>query len=45
MHDSTLIALAQAKPQTEDELIGIAGMGEKRREKYGQVIVAIISGF
>ncbi len=45
MHDSTLIALAQARPRTEDDLIGIAGMGEKRREKYGHAIVEIIRGF
>ncbi len=44
MHDSTLIALAQAKPQTEDDLIGIAGMGEKRRVKYGHAIVEIVRG-
>ncbi len=42
MHDSTLLALAEAAPMSEGELEGISGMGEKRREKYGAAIVEIV---
>jgi ATP-dependent DNA helicase RecQ len=42
LHDTTLRILAAAKPTSLDDLLGISGMGEKKRERYGQQIIDII---
>ena len=42
-HDSVLIEMSAAKPQTLDELRGIKGVGEKKLEKYGRLFLDAIS--
>lgn len=41
--DATLSAIAEAKPATRAELARISGMGEKRLERYGAHILALIN--
>ncbi len=40
-HDATLRAIAQSNPQDPDALLGIAGMGEKKRHAYGAQVLQI----
>ena len=42
-HDSTLNAIAQAEPGTLAELRGISGVGERKLEAYGRMILEVIS--
>jgi ATP-dependent DNA helicase RecQ len=42
-HDSTLIALAQAAPQTLGELDGISGMGVKKLQAYGSEVLRVMA--
>jgi ATP-dependent DNA helicase RecQ len=44
-HDSTLRALAQRRPQSVDDLEGIAGLGQKKREAYGAEVVRVVAAF
>ena len=41
--DATLRALAQARPATREELVGITGIGESKRERFGEAVIAILS--
>jgi ATP-dependent DNA helicase RecQ len=41
-HDSTLLALAQAAPQTTAQLSAISGMGAKKLEAYGQEVLRLL---
>ncbi len=41
--DATLRALAQARPATREELVGITGIGENKRERFGEAVIAILS--
>jgi len=41
-HDSVLVEMSAAKPQTLDDLRGIKGIGEKKLEKYGQLFLDVI---
>ena len=43
-HDSTLIALASRRPQSLEALAEIPGMGERKIERYGAAILAILRG-
>jgi len=43
-HDSTLQAIAQAKPASIDDLRAIAGLGERKIANYGARLLAIVSG-
>jgi ATP-dependent DNA helicase RecQ len=40
--DTTLIALAQARPATAEELLEIPGIGEKKLEKFGAAFLMVI---
>ena len=40
-HDSTLIALAKLKPRSLADLHAIPGMGEKKIERYGEIVLAL----
>ena len=40
--DSTLIELANKKPEDKDELMKVRGMGEKKLLKYGEEIINLI---
>ncbi|HEY8391232.1 MAG TPA: DNA helicase RecQ [Capillibacterium sp.] len=43
-HDGTLREMAQKKPTTEEELISVKGVGEKKLEKYGAAFLRVIRG-
>ena len=42
--DKTLIEMAEKRPQTLDELIGINGIGAKKLESYGKAFLEVILG-
>lgn len=42
-HNSHLIAIAKANPQTVDELENVYGFGKLRAEKYGDDILAVLN--
>ena len=44
-HNSHLMAIADAKPETLEELIQVKGFGEIRSEKYGEDILAVLNAF
>lgn len=44
-HNSHLIAIANIKPKTIEDFVKIKGFGEKRIEKYGNVILTILNSF
>ncbi|WP_105032729.1 ATP-dependent DNA helicase UvrD2 [Arthrobacter ruber] len=41
--DATLVAIAEARPQTLEELGGLAGVGSAKLERYGDAVLGIIS--
>ena len=41
-HDKTLIAMAEIRPQTEDELLEISGVGQYKLEKYADYFLEAI---
>ncbi|THJ66004.1 ATP-dependent DNA helicase UvrD2 [Arthrobacter echini] len=41
--DATLVAIAEARPETLDELGEIAGIGSAKLERYGDAVLEIIS--
>ena len=41
--DATLRALAEQRPETVAGLEGISGIGEKKREAYGEQVLAVIA--
>ncbi|WP_331371748.1 DNA helicase RecQ [Sinorhizobium chiapasense] len=43
--DTTLIALAKQRPRDFDELLDIPGIGESKRERYGEAFLAVIDGY
>jgi ATP-dependent DNA helicase RecQ len=43
--DTTLIALAKRRPRNFDELLDIPGIGESKRERYGEAFLAVIDAF
>jgi ATP-dependent DNA helicase RecQ len=45
MHDTTLQALAETKPTRMNDLIGISGLGETKRERYGQALLELVVAF
>jgi superfamily II DNA helicase RecQ len=44
-HNSHLIAIAEIKPKTVEELLKVKGFGEARAEKYGDHILAVLKAF
>ena len=42
-HDSTMRAIARAKPQTEQELIAISGIGPAKLENYGDDVLDVVA--
>ena len=44
-HDKTLIAMAEMKPQSDDELLELSGIGEYKLEKYGEYFLEAISEY
>lgn len=43
--DTTLIALAKRRPRDFDELLDVPGIGESKRERYGEAFLAVIEAF
>ena len=41
-HDKTLIEMAKIRPQSLQEMSKISGVGEAKKEKYGEIFLAII---
>jgi ATP-dependent DNA helicase RecQ len=41
-HDATLLAMAQAAPQSLAELSGISGLGTKKLEAYGSEVLRLL---
>jgi ATP-dependent DNA helicase RecQ len=44
LHDATLAAIASDRPRTHDDLRAIPGIGEKKAQTYGSVLLALVSG-
>jgi ATP-dependent DNA helicase RecQ len=42
-HDSTLLALASRRPRTLSDLTDIPGMGQKKMERYGAAVLAVVA--
>jgi len=42
--DATLIALAERRPQSAADLIGIAGIGPHKLSRYGEAVLALVGG-
>jgi ATP-dependent DNA helicase RecQ len=42
LHDSTIDGIAAARPATLDQLRGIAGIGDKKLEHYGEDLIALV---
>ena len=42
-HDSTLIALASRQPRSLSDLTDIPGMGQKKMERYGAAVLAVLA--
>ncbi len=42
--DRTLIEMAERRPQTPDEMMGITGVGAKKLESYGAAFLEVITG-
>ena len=42
-HDATLREMAQLKPATPHELLGLTGVGESKLERYGAAFLAVLS--
>jgi ATP-dependent DNA helicase RecQ len=41
--DATLRALAEHRPRTPGDLAGITGIGEKKRDAYGEAVLEVIA--
>jgi superfamily II DNA helicase RecQ len=44
LHDATLLAIASAKPANRSALAAISGIGEKKLERFGSDILALLKG-
>jgi ATP-dependent DNA helicase RecQ len=44
-HDQTLHEMAQVKPQSEEELLALYGVGEAKLKKYGKTFLKAITEF
>ena len=42
--DRTLIEMAEKRPATLDQMMGITGVGAKKLESYGAVFLSVITG-
>jgi len=43
LHDSTIDALCRQCPRSTSELLEVAGIGERRAERFGAQILAVIA--
>jgi DNA helicase-2/ATP-dependent DNA helicase PcrA len=42
--DATLVALAERRPTSVEQLIDIAGIGPRKLSLYGQAVLALVGG-
>jgi DNA helicase II / ATP-dependent DNA helicase PcrA len=42
-HDTTLAAVAEARPRTETELLALPGLGPVKAARYGEAILAVVA--
>ena len=42
LHDSTIDGIAASRPATLNELRGVAGIGDKKLEHYGDELLALV---
>jgi ATP-dependent DNA helicase RecQ len=45
LHDTTLDELCRQQPRTERELLAVAGIGERKAERFGARILEIVAAF
>ena len=41
-HDATLEGIASSRPQTHDQLRAVAGIGDKKLERYGEALLSLV---
>jgi superfamily II DNA helicase RecQ len=42
-HDATLVAVAEARPTSRHQLLGVAGIGPVKVERYGDEVLALVA--
>ncbi|MFZ2512064.1 MAG: DNA helicase RecQ [Gordonia sp. (in: high G+C Gram-positive bacteria)] len=42
-HDKTLVAIAELRPATTDELLTVSGIGAAKAEKYGEAVLEVLA--
>ncbi|TAN62583.1 MAG: DNA helicase RecQ [Magnetospirillum sp.] len=45
LHDATLIDIARRRPRRPEDLVGIAGLGDIKRDRYGDTLLAVVEAF
>ena len=43
LHDATLEGIASARPKNHDQLCTVAGIGDKKLERYGDALLALVN--
>jgi len=43
LHDSTVLALAQALPESPEELLSVPGLGQVKAARYGAAILSVVA--
>jgi ATP-dependent DNA helicase RecQ len=42
LHDATLEGIASSRPQTHDQLRAVTGIGDRKLERYGDVLLSLV---
>ncbi|MDQ3462483.1 MAG: HRDC domain-containing protein [Actinomycetota bacterium] len=42
-HDTTLAAIAEARPASRDALLALPGLGPVKAERYGEALLAVVA--
>ena len=42
LHDSTLAEIARRRPRRVHDLAGVAGIGARKLERYGEALLALL---
>jgi ATP-dependent DNA helicase RecQ len=43
LHDATIEGIAASRPTTLSQLRGISGIGDKKLERYGEELIALVN--
>jgi ATP-dependent DNA helicase RecQ len=43
LHDATIDGIASLRPRTQEQLRGIPGIGNKKLERYGRDLIALVN--